>query len=92
MRILRASGVAVMGLAFAACGGDVCDDVEDLLVDECGLPAADGDADSGEEVACEGEVEAAAQCAVDNSAAFCETITDPTNVGADNAYLECIGS
>lgn len=91
MRILKVLGVAAMGLGFAACGGDVCDDAADLLVDECGLPEPSGDAEEGEEAACEGEAEAAAQCAVDNSAAFCETVTDPTNVSADNAYLQCIG-
>lgn len=60
--------VAMVGLGtMTACGGDVCEEAEDIIKDKCGS----GVTIEGE---CTGDDEDMAQCIVDNDDKNCEEI------------------
>ena len=61
---------------------DVCEKRYRVIDRECGFEPAKLD----EEPACEGEVEALAQCVVDHPEAFCDYLED---LQLDNAYTGC---
>ena len=79
-----------LGLALSACDDaskNVCEQAGDVIED-CDIEIQEGEGD-GEEAACEGAAEAAAQCTVDFASEACDFLEDPVNNG-DNAYAMCI--
>lgn len=72
---------------------DVCEKAADVTENKCGIEVEGGDDDAAEDVECTGDVEAAAQCVVDNKDAYCEYL-DKLSAGEftfTNEYTDCLG-
>ena len=66
--------ILFVGAMSTACS-DVCEKATDVLENDCGVEIPEPSDDVEVEVAeCTGDVEASAQCAVDNKDAFCESL------------------
>lgn len=89
MKGLIAVTCAVAALAAAGCGQEstaktTCEQAAEI-VDACGK-----DGGSLRSNACSGNNQAYSKCAVDNKAAVCSGLSNPTN--ASNAFNACVSS
>ncbi len=88
---IRLAAVSAFAMTFAAgCGGSTtCDELGDMLIDECGFEAA-GDDDDAAEVDCSDDTVLAcqSQCGLD---AGCDIFTVPDDP-TDQAYLDAVAA
>lgn len=89
MRTLAYVIAALMVAGIGTGCKNACDKAADITENDCGITIPEGDGDA-EEVECEGDTEALAQCTVDNKDDYCDFLSKLQNGEiVTNAYTDC---